>query len=649
MTPRIPPRPALTLALALALGRGAVGQEMPSTTAPGGAGGLPRTSLPFGTPPDLLPGPPRAMGEVQAGESPPSTLPGRVFGQPPRAMGESPDVPSTEAGPGPSPLGPGTPADSPPPRSSTGSPFSPPESLFPVPSGSPFYRLFPRSPGGGEAAPGDLPPALPEADARILPPGAPAGAAGPPLILDEVIRSVEAAHPLLRSAVQERAVAAGDLLSAEGAFDLNLNMDSRNYPLGYYDRGVHDVFFEQPTTLGGTKFFAGYRLAEGRFPTYYNYLNTRGGGAFVGGMEMPILKNRAIDSRRAKLYQAEIERRKAEPTVLKQRITLIKDASKSYWAWVAAGKSFALYSELVRVAESRNVGLEDQAREGLVRVIDLADFRRILLSRQQQLITAQRRAEQAAIELSLYSRDRYGLPLLPSTDRLPRDFPAALEPDPHRLDRDLEVALRLRPEIYALRLQARKAAVERRYAENQLLPSLNLYVYTEQNFGPRNVDLGPDFRPFIMEASLLFDVPLQRRYAKGRVIAADAVLRQIDANARFAADRVRADVQDATSALLAAHAQVVRYRENVELTRRLEASEAALVREGGSNVLFLNLREQAAADAEILRVEAEAKFFANLAEYRAALGLDAIPADAIVPDGPQAPAPPPSRPSPSPG
>jgi outer membrane protein TolC len=460
-------------------------------------------------------------------------------------------------------------------------------------------------------------------------------ATGPALELDEVVRSVEATHPLLQSVLQERALAAGGLLSAQGAFDLNLNMDSRNYPLGYYDRGVHDVFFEQPTTLGGTKFFGGYRLAEGKFPTYYNYLNTRGGGAFVGGMEMPILKNRAIDSRRAKLYQAEIERRKAEPTVLKQRITLIKDASKSYWTWVAAGKSFELYSELVRVAEARNAGLEGQAREGLVRMIDLADFRRILLSRQQQLITAQRRAEQATIELSLYSRDRYGLPRLPSSDRLPRDFPLAIPPDPHRLDRDLEIALRLRPEIYALRLQARKAAVERRYAENQLLPSLNLYVYTEQNFGPRALDLGTDFRPFIMEASLLFDVPLQRRHAKGRVIAADAVLRQIDAQARFAVERVRADVQDATSALLAAHAQAVRYRENVEITRRLEASESALVREGGSNVLFLNLREQAAADAEVLRVDAEAKFFAALAEYRAALGLDAVPADAIGPDEPE--------------
>ncbi|WP_165246833.1 TolC family protein [Paludisphaera soli] len=633
--------PPTTLALALALAApGAAAQGMPSISLPS----EPRTSLPFGTQPDLLPGPPRAMGEVPAGDSPPSTLPGRVFGQPPRAMGESPEIPPVDSTSGPFAPGLDRAPSALPPRSSTGSPFSPPESLFPVPSGSPFYRLFPRLPGAAEGRSDELPPALPDAESRT--PAAVLGAAtGPPLGLGEVLRSVEGTHPLLLSTLQERGIAAGDLLSAQGAFDLNLNMDSRNYPLGYYNRGVHDVFFEQPTAWAGAKFFAGYRVAQGNFPTYYNYLNTRGGGAFVGGMELPLLKNREIDARRAKLYQAEIERRKAEPTVLKQRITLFKDASKSYWAWVAAGKTFALYGELVRVAELRNEGLENQARAGLVRTIDLADFRRILLSRQQQLIAAQRRAEQASIELSLYARDGYGMPRLPDAGRLPRTFPPTPAPDPDRLDRDLEVALRLRPEIYSLRLQARKAAVERRYAQNQLLPSMNLYVYTEQNFGPRAVDLLGDFRPFIMEASLLFDVPIQRRYAKGRVIAADSTIRQIDALARFAVDRVRADVQDATSALTTAYEQVVRYRENVELARRLEAAEAALVREGGSTVLFLNLREQAAADAEVLRVDAEAKYFAALAEYHAALGLDAVPADAPVPDESEAA---PSRPGPSP-
>lgn len=584
----------------------------------------PRSELPFATEPDRLPGPPRAMGELPEGASqPPSTLPGRVFGQPPRAMGEAPNQPGVAPT---SPFAPGLLRfpGGPTGGTTTLPPLGPPGSTTTGPAGSFFVPgLLGPSPGSGETrlGPADLPPALPD----FGPGTAPGRSAGPPLRLEEVLASVERTYPPFLAALQERAIAAGDLLSAEGAFDLHLNADSRNYPLGFYDRGVHDVFLEQPLRWNGAKVFAGYRLGQGHFPDYYNYLNTRGGGAFVSGFELPLLRDRAIDARRAKLVQAEIERRKVEPTIVKQRITLLKDTSKAYWNWVAAGQSAAIYRDLIRVSEARNEGLEGQVREGIGRAIDLVDFRRILLSRQQQSVAADRRFQQATIELSLYYRDGYGFPSMPDAARLPPDFPPSIPPDARRLPEDLEVALRLRPEILALRLQARKAQVDCQYARNQLLPSLKLYVYTEQNVGVRDVDLGKDFRPYIMESSLLLDVPLQRRQARGRVMAVDAGLNQVAIQTRFAADRIRADVQDGSSALQTAFEQLARYRANEAVNRRLEEAERTAVREGSSTVLFLNLREQSTSDARAARVESEAKFHAALADYRAALGLDAVP------------------------
>lgn len=588
----------------------------------------PRNELPFAREPDRLPGPPRAMGELPEGASqPPSTLPGRVFGQPPRAMGEAPNTPGAAPT---SPFAPGFQGGTTggtttlPPLGSPGGTTSSPAGSFFVPGllGSPMGA------NPGRSGPGDLPPALP--DLGTMPPASGAGAArrrpsGPPLLLEEMLASLERTYPPFQAILQERDIAAGDVLSAEGAFDLHLNADSRNYPLGYYNRSVHDVFLEQPLRWNGAKVFGGYRLAQGRFPDYYNYLNTRGGGALVAGIDLPLLRNREIDARRAKLMQAEIERCKVEPTIVKQRITLFKDASKVYWNWVAAGQSSAIYRDLIRVSEARGEGLERQVREGIGRAIDLVDFRRILLSRQQQSVAADRRFQQATIELSLYYRDGQGFPSMPEEARLPQDFPPAPPPDPRRLPEDIEVALRLRPEILSLRLQARKADVDRQFARNQLKPSLNLYVYTEQNVGNRDADLGKDFRPFIMESSLLFDIPLQRSHARGRVMAADANLRQVAMQTRYASERIRADVQDATSALVTAHEQLVRYRENELVNRRLEQAERTALREGSSTVLFLNLREQSTSDARAARVEAEAKFHAALAEYRAALGVDAAP------------------------
>lgn len=577
-------------------------------------GGSMRGQLPFSTTPDRLPGPPRVMGELPAGETqPPSDLPGGSFAQPPRAMGETPPTspffpffPSTTTRPGLPPL------------------LSPYGAIGGRPGANRALPLFLPEAAGEVAQPG-LPPAIEPGEVdRPAPERAPP--AGPALALEEVLASSERNYPPFLSVLQERRLGDGDVLSARGSFDLFFNTDARNYPLGFYDRYVWDVFVEQPLFNNGGEVFAGYRLAQGQWPVYYNYLNTRGGGAFVAGLKFALLKNRAIDARRAKLLQSEIERRKVEPTILKERVTLFKNASKVYWEWVAAGRAYRVSEDLVRTVEARYRGLERQVPT-FIREIDLESARLSVLSRQQQLVVARLRFQQASIELSLFLRDRYCFPILADQDRLPAEFPAVPPPDGARMAEDIDVALRLRPEILALRLQAQKAVVEREYAVNQLQPSLSLYLYSEQNVGVRDKDLGGDFRPFILESSLLFDVPLQRRFARGRVIAADASLRQIALQTRFAVDRIRADVQQALTAVDAAYEQLRRYREYVERTRRLEDAERRLFQRGLSTILNVFIREQATADAEILRIDAEAKYLSAVADYRAALGLDAVPGD----------------------
>jgi outer membrane protein TolC len=496
-------------------------------------------------------------------------------------------------------------------------------------SGVGFIFLDRSRMGAGAPRPEELPDALPTGAPNIsrIPAIGKLGT-GRPLQLGEMLATLERRHPLYQVALLERRVAGGELLSAFGAFDTALNMDSRNYPLGFYDRYVHDVLIEQQFPTSGIKYFGGYRVASGDWPIYYNYLNTRGGGAFIGGLVIPLLQNNAIDPKRAKLAQSEIERQKVEPDILKQRITLVKEGSKAYWNWVAAGQSYAIMLDLVRVAEARNEAVSRQVKAGLVRPIDQVDFERILLSRQQQVTFARRRYQEAAIELSLYLRDAYGLPNIPPDETLPLEYPPAPRPetDEAAAVRDIQVALQLRPEILSVRLLRRKAMVDRELAQNQFLPSMNIYIYTEQNVGNYVQSLNKDFRPFIMESSLLFDVPLQRRFARGRIIAADGLIAQLGMQERFVSDRVAADVRNALINLNAQFELLERYRDGVKLNAQLEAAEEQYVNAGLGTILSLNLREQAVADAQVLRIDAEAKYFSALAEYRAALALDAIPA-----------------------
>jgi outer membrane protein TolC len=64
-------------------------------------------------------------------------------------------------------------------------------------------------------------------------------------------------------------------------------------------------------------------------------------------------------------------------------------------------------------------------------------------------------------------------------------------------------------------------------------------------------------------------------------------------------------------------------RKNVDLARQLETAENERLKEGATDLLALQLREQATFDAQVLEVEAQADYFRAQANYRAAIAIDA--------------------------
>ncbi|MFO0957194.1 MAG: hypothetical protein U0800_06965 [Isosphaeraceae bacterium] len=191
-----------------------------------------RLEFPFAVDPDRLPGPPRAMGELPPGQSQmPSTLPGFLSG-PPRAQGFAPERPPLQP-----PFGAGVTLPGRIPGGATTLPsLAPPGSNVVLPSGSFFVPGLLRPPEGGE-----LPPALAE-EAGL---GRSSGEPGlgerrnpnvPPLVLDELLTRAERTYPPFLAIRRNATPPLGDFISQQGSFDINLNSDGRNYPLGYYRR-----------------------------------------------------------------------------------------------------------------------------------------------------------------------------------------------------------------------------------------------------------------------------------------------------------------------------------------------------------------------------------------------------------------------------
>jgi len=465
---------------------------------------------------------------------------------------------------------------------------------------------------------GSEPPAAP----RALPPllGA-APSVGGPLALDEVLFAVEYNYPLLRAIEQERGIAGGRLVSTMGAFDLNLNAGADGQGTTY-DNFRSGVGVSQGLPVGGIGAFAGYRNGYGDFATYNLGQKTADGGEFRAGLSIPLLRDRAIDRPRANIQQARLDVALAEPVIERQRLDFQRAASRTYWNWVAAGQRLQVVENLVKLAVERDDQLKARVEAGPVANIERIDNQQNIALRNGVLVQAQRGFQQATIDLSLFLRDGSGSPTLAGADRLP-SFPEVQPIDLETFDASLQTAFDLRPEPRRLRLQRDKAAVELRLATNQTLPSVNAVVAASQDLGGGKSSLsGPNgLDRTTLSAGVAFQLPLQQRDARGRVMQAQAQLAQIDQQLRHAEDVVRAEVQDTFSALERAFEFYQQAKKRVELARLVARAEREQLRQGRSDVLRVTLREQAAFDAEVVEIGAQQDYFRALADFLVALGV----------------------------
>lgn len=440
-----------------------------------------------------------------------------------------------------------------------------------------------------------------------------------PLGLSEVLTSVEEHYPLLAAVLEERSLAGARLLSKQGAFDLVVGADSKLKPKGFYQTYQGGAVLEQPTTLWGAEFYGGYRIGAGNFAVWNGGDETNSGGEFAAGLRLPLLRDRAIDDRRAALRKAEIGVEAAEPIIRENLIEFVRGASFSYWEWVATGMRVGVARRLLDIAEERQSQLARRVERGALPEIDLADNERLINDRKVLVISSERTFEQAGINLSLFLRNASGDPHIPSVRRLPTQFPPEDPPRPDLISADIERAYRQQPLLQEFEFELEQAEVDLDLAENRLLPGLRVAVGGSKDVGAPN-KFPDDKGPAVLEARVEFELPVQRRQARGEVAAAEARLRQIKSEQRFAREKVAAQVRNAMAALRAAYAQVGAARRNLELATKLRKAEERKLLLGQSNLINVNIREVQAFDAASTLIAAQADYFRAYANYHAAVG-----------------------------
>lgn len=435
-----------------------------------------------------------------------------------------------------------------------------------------------------------------------------------PLTTQEVLRSVERSFPMIEAALQERQFAKGSALQAQGEFDLKLKAELETQQLGFYRNEMAKGMVEQNTTLFGTTVYGGYRIGRGTYGPYDEKALTLRGGEWSGGFRTPLARNRPIDERRAGLQTTALGIEGAEFTIQKERLKIYFSALKQYWDWVAAGRQLAIARTLLRIAEERNQQIEDQVKLGQLAPIELTDNQRAILQRRSALVAAERNLQAATIGLSLFYRNAAGDPLMADESRIPGALPP---PEPMSAETEkagAAVAMTQRPELRGLAIKRQQQSVEARLAANQLSPQVDLYFNYSRDMGEGRLSR----RGSEVEAGLLFELPAQRRKATGKQIQIDAKLRVIDAELRLARDQVLLDVQDAASAVRAAHEGAGLIAQELKTARDLEEAERARFDLGDSTQFLVNLRELATAEAAFREVKALADYQKAMAAFDAA-------------------------------
>lgn len=438
------------------------------------------------------------------------------------------------------------------------------------------------------------------------------------LTLREVLDAVAAAHPQLEAARQRVRAAEGDVLAARGGFDPLLRGRGQYAPIGAFPNGRVDVELRQPTPVWGLQVFGGWRLGLGEFAAYDLRAKTAAGGEVRAGVSLPVWQGGPTDRRRADLQVTDLGRGTAEADVAVRQLELERAAARAYWAWVGAGLRRVVQQRLLELAEDRDEAVRRQIAAGNTPDVEGLDNRRAILERKGRVVAADRALEQAALELARHLRDVRGALVVPPPDRLPSAFPEPPAVDPH--EAGLADALGRRPELQRLALQRKVAQVELRLARNMRSPRIDVDAYVAKDLGR----VAPEFRyllPAEFVAGVTIEVPLALRTARGKLRRAEAERARVDAELRWMNDVVAVELHDAHSALVAAHARVGLAREQLQVAHALEQAERRRFELGDSTLLFVNLREQAAADAATQELDALTDYHRAFVDLRVAAGL----------------------------
>lgn len=434
----------------------------------------------------------------------------------------------------------------------------------------------------------------------------------------QIVEYVISQFPGVQVAQDEIRMAQGENQFAEGAFDIVLQTQATQ-STGDYDYKFLNTRIVKPTSLFGLDLYGGFKKSLGTIPVYDGQLETLDRGEFSVGAKLPLLRGFLIDERRAQLKKNQwaLEQRKFQ--LRSVELEQVRLALHRYWDWRLSQQRLVLQKSLLEIAETRNTWLQKRTKAGDIARFELDDNQRTILQRKSTVLQAEQVFAQSSAELGYYISDS---PFASELDHLPTaktflfSLPTETNQVLHNQNDLLNQALQNRPELKALSAQKEQLRVDEELQSNRWWPQMDLEAQysKDRGFGSSTLD------DENLKLNLNLEIPLQYRRIRGRGEQIQGSISRLRHQNMLLEQRIKADIQQLQKALSVALERRQLAESEIKLAHQLEAGERQRLKQGETNILTVNLREQASAEAELRYMETSVEALKSYISLKTTIG-----------------------------
>lgn len=435
-----------------------------------------------------------------------------------------------------------------------------------------------------------------------------------------VLDSAEKYYPLIKAEIAKIKKANFEYLSAKGKFDPQISSQLITSPSGIYKNIYSDTKLNIPIENTGNNLFVGYRIGQGNFPVYDQMRETYEYGEVNVGLELPLLRDKYIDSRRAKIQEANFIANLSEQDFKLMKLETKQQSSIAYWDWYVEGKKFLVRTKLLWLAKIRQKAIETSVGSGDMPVIEAIDNKRLIAQREAVLEAQNATFKKSAILLSLFYRNESGLPIIPKLNQIP-NFELTLKENEinHSLikNENLTGLVDQHPLIEKLNIQHNLAMVYLFSARNKLLPKLTNRIYLAQDFGPGDFSTNlPSLNRTSINYQIIFEYPIFQREAKGEIYAANQLIKKISQEKIMQHDQLVVTIQNTLIQINTQKFIIKNAFKEIQMALKLREAEKFKLKVGDGSLFLVNQREIDVAQAEERYFDAVGNYYKALAQLK---------------------------------